>query len=117
MKLLLTNTKLQNFCDIITNCKYLSEVITFTFSNDGIYSQGLSIDHCAIYDLTMGCDWFDDYEWEQGKDATKISVTTELLSKVLHTRQPTQFLVIEYFGNPDEITVRFSSTESNGKNK
>lgn len=112
MKLLLEpeNKKLQIFCDIIGNFKYLCDFITFNFSEAGIYSQGLSMDHCSVFEMTIKEDWFADFEWDSGKDAVEISISTEILSKILATRQPSQYMVIEYYGKPDSITIRFSST-------
>lgn len=118
MKLLITPDKqrLQKFCDIVTNFKYLSEFITFNMLSGGIYSQGMSNDHCSIYELTINSEWFDDYEWDASRDLTNLSVSTEFLAKILATRQPSQYLVIEYFGKPDNITVRFASKLKDGKN-
>lgn len=112
MKLLITmeNEHLQKFCDIFGNFKYLSEFITFNLSEEGIYSQGLSMDHCSIYELFMNASWFDDFEWDKNTDAAVFSISTEILSKVLSTRQPSQYLIMEYYGNPDTVTVRFAST-------
>ena len=117
MKLLLSGPKLQTFCDIVGNFKHISEYFTLNFSNNGVYSQGMSGDHCSIYELHIGGDWFDDYEWDEGNDAPVFSVSTEILSKVLHTRQPSQFMVIEFFGKSDHIILRFSSIAKNGKNQ
>lgn len=106
------NKRLQTFCDIVGNCKYLSEFITFNFSEEGIYSQGLSNDHCSIYELTMNSEWFEDFEWDREKDTPQISIPTEILSKILATRQPSQYMVMEYFGKPDSITIRFTATKT-----
>ena len=117
MKLLLSGSKLQKFCDIVGNFKHVSEYFTLNFSNDSVYSQGMSGDHCSIYELSIDGDWFDDYEWDEDKDARVFSVSTEILSKVLHTRQPSQFMVIEFFGKPDHLILRFDSIAKNGKNQ
>lgn len=117
MHILLDGNKLQQFCDIIGNLKFLCDVITFNFSDEGLYSQGMTFDHCGIFELKMGCHWFHDYEWEAGVDSGEISVSSEFLSKILSTRQPSQHLVIEYFGKPDHITIKLQSTKAHGKNK
>ena len=117
MKLLLSGSKLQKFCDIVGNFKHVSEYFTLNFSNDSVYSQGMSGDHCSIYELSIDGDWFDDYEWNEDEDARVFSVSTEILSKVLHTRQPSQFMVIEFFGKPDHLILRFDSIAKNGKNQ
>lgn len=117
MHLMLEGNKLQQFCDIIGNCKYLCEVITFNFSNERLYSQGMSFDHCSMFEFEMGCHWFMDYEWEEGVDAVEISISTEFLSKILSARQPSQHLVIQYNGKPDKLTIKFGSTKAHGKNQ
>lgn len=117
MKLLLEGKPLQQFCDIIANCKHLCEFITLSFSEEGIYSQGMTLDHCSIFELTIGSNWFQDYEWDKEKDATDVSLSTEFLSKIIQTRQSSQYLVIEYSGNPDSISIRFASSISNGRNQ
>jgi DNA polymerase III sliding clamp (beta) subunit (PCNA family) len=108
MHLLLTGNKLQQFCDIIINCKYLSETITFTISEEGIYSQGMTMDHCSIYELKIGSNWFDDFEWEKGVDLAEFSLSTEYLSKVLQTRQPSQHLIVFWKTRQCNDSFRFS---------
>lgn len=117
MKLLLSGSKLQKFCDIFSNCKYLSnDFITFNFSDDGIYSQGMGFDHCSIYELTMSNEWFDDYEIDS-KDASSISVSTDILSKVIQTRHSSQCMIIEYYGKTDNLTLRFVPAVTNSDSK
>jgi proliferating cell nuclear antigen PCNA len=86
-------------------------------SEEGLYSQGMTLDHCSIYELKINSDWFDDYEWEKGVDAPEFSLSTEYLSKVLQTRQPSQHLTIEYTGNSDNVTLRFASQKKDNTNK
>jgi proliferating cell nuclear antigen PCNA len=117
MKLLLTGTHLQKFCEIIGNCKYLTEFITVNLSEEGIHSQGMSTDHCSIYDFTIKASWFDDYEWDKALDLPQFSVSTEILFKILQTRQHSQYMIIEFFGKTDNITIRFASKLVSGKNQ
>jgi len=117
MKLVLSGNQLNKFCDIISNCKYLSEFITFNCSPEKIYSQGLSLDHCSIYELTINKEWFDDYEWNQDSDQPVFSISTDILAKVLSARQPSQKMIIEYSNKPDYITLKFvSSSETTSSN-
>ena len=108
MKLLLSGKSLQRFCDIVGNFKYVSDSVTFNCSDDGIYSQGMTADHCSLYDFTISSEWFDDYSWDED-DESLFTVSTEMLSKILGTRQPSQCMFIEYYGKPDSITIRFTS--------
>jgi proliferating cell nuclear antigen len=84
-----------------------------------MYSQGLTMDHCSIYELTILKDWFDDYEWNKGKDHAEFSISTDILAKVLSARQPSQQMIIEYSDKPDSISIKFvsSSEKTSGKVK
>jgi proliferating cell nuclear antigen PCNA len=116
MHLVVAHNKLTKFCEILSNIKHLAEFVTLTFSEDGIYSQGMTMDHCAIYELTVNEHWFDDYEFDKA-DAPQISISTNILSKILATRQPSQHLVIAYNGKPDKIKMKFGSLKKDGKNQ
>ena len=115
MKLLLSGTKLSQFYELITNLKYITEFITFNFSEEGIYSQGISGDHCAIFELKINNEWFDDYEID-GSDMTNFTLKTEWFSKIINAKQPSQHMIIEYYGKPDNIIIRFASIKSESKN-
>lgn len=116
MKLLLSGAKLNQFCEIVSNIKNLCEFITFQPSEERLYSQGMSGDHCAIYELDIGNEWFDDYELDKN-DSNSFSVSTEMLAKIIHTRQPNQYMVIEYNGKSDMLTIRFANNKVESKSK
>ena len=116
MHLVVSRDKLTKFCEILSNIKYLAEFVTLTFSNEGVYSQGMTMDHCAIYELFINEHWFDDYEFDEA-DAPQISICTNILSKILATRQPSQHLVITYDGKPNKVTIKFASLKKDGKNQ
>lgn len=116
MYILLCDKKLTKFCEILSNMKNLGEFITLNFSEEGIYSQGMSLDHCAIFELRMKANWFEEFELDND-DAPRICISTNILSKILATRQPSQHLVISYKGTPDKINIRFSSLRKDGKNQ
>ena len=65
MHLVVSRDKLTKFCEILSNIKHLAEFVTLTFSDEGIYSQGMTMDHCAIYELSINEHWFDDYEFDE----------------------------------------------------
>lgn len=116
MYILLCDKKLAKFCEILSNIKYLSEFVTLNFSEDGIYSQGMTHDHCAIYELRINTDWFEEFEIDDD-DARRICISTNIISKILTTRQASQHLVISYKGTPDKISIRFASLKKDGKNQ
>ena len=103
---------LKHFCDLVENVKNISEFLTMDFSDDGLYSQGMSGDHTSIYEFMLHKDWFELYEVNE-EDVKRISVSTQFLAKVLNTRQKHQFMVFEYSGQATKlnITMKNKSTD------
>lgn len=114
MHIIVADKYIGAFCDVLSNTKYLSEFITLRFSEEGIYSQGMTLDHCSIYEFKMNEDWFDEYEWDS-EDSPTITISTDILAKILATRQPSQYMVLQYIGKPDKITIKFTSTRTKSK--
>ena len=105
-------SKLNIFCDILSNTKYLSEFITFRISPNNFWSQGLTIDHCAIYEYDFKSGWFEFYEVNESDNKT-FSLSTEILSKIINTKQPSQYLVIKYENDDDHISISFKNIKTN----
>lgn len=95
---------LTTFCQFVENIKSISEFITFHFEKDRLYSQGMSGDHCSIFEVSISSEWFEFYN-KKDDEATVITVRTATLAKILDTRQKSQFLVIGYEGNPNKLNI------------
>lgn len=107
MKLILGMGNKRNlaiFCQFVENIRNICDFITFHFEDSRLYSQGMSEDHCSIFELTIQSDWFEFYEKKHG-DTQTLTLRTSTLAKVLDTRQKSQFLVITYEGNPNKIGI------------
>ena len=76
----------------------------------------MSIDHCAIYEVKMNTDWFHEFEIDDD-DAHSICVSSNILAKILATRQPSQHMIITYKGKPDNINIKFASLKKDGRNQ
>ena len=95
---------LATFSHFVENIKNICEYITLHFEDNRLYSQGMSEDHCSIFELAISSEWFEFYEKKE-TDIKMITVRTAILSKILDTRQKSQFLVIEYDGNPNTVCI------------
>lgn len=107
MKLILGMGNKRNltiFCQFVENIKNISEFITFHFEDNRLYTQGMSEDHCSIFELSILDKWFEFYE-KKPSDATVITMRTATLAKILDTRHKSQFLVMEYEGEPNRINI------------
>ena len=92
------------FCQFVENIRNISDFITFHFQNNQLYTQGMSEDHCSIFEMIISNEWFEFYEKKE-TDCETVTLRTSTLAKVLDTRQKSQFLVIEYEGNPNKISI------------
>lgn len=107
MKLILgigNKRNLAMFCQFVENIRNISDFITLHFEEKRLYSQGMSEDHCSIFELAISSEWFELYETNDD-DLKTVTLRTSILAKVLDTRQKSQFLVIEYKGNPSKIGI------------
>ena len=96
--------KLSTFCQFIENIKNITEFITFNFEENRLYSQGMSGDHCSIFELEIKADWFECYKKDKS-DVSVITFRTATMAKILDTRHKSQFLVLDYSGNPEKLSV------------
>ena len=107
MKLILgmgNKRNLATFCQFVENIRNICDFITFHFEDSRLYSQGMSEDHCSIFELAISSEWFEFYEKKES-DTQTLTLRTSTLAKVLDTRQKSQFLVITYEGNPNKIGI------------
>ena len=107
MKLILGMGNKRNltiFCQFVENIRNICDFITFHFKEDELYTQGMSEDHCSIFELTISSEWFEFYEKKESDHET-LTLRTSTLAKVLDTRQKSQFVVITYEGNPSKINI------------
>jgi proliferating cell nuclear antigen PCNA len=113
MKLILgmgIKSRLQQFVEIFSNIKNISDTITFHFSDEGLYSQGMTVDHCSVFEANFDKEWFEEFKIESS-DLKQITMRTEILSKILHTRQPNQFMVMSFENNPSSIKIEFKNRQ------
>ena len=113
MKLILgmgIKSRLQQFIEIFSNIKNISDTLTFYFSDDGLYSQGMTCDHCSVFEANFDKEWFELFEIEK-QDMKQITMRTEILSKILHTCQINQFMVMSFKDNPNSIKIEFKNRQ------
>lgn len=83
-------------CEIFTtlfqHMKLFSEHININFHEDRIFIQGMDSSHVSVYEINLPSDWFEKYTIE--KD-TIIGINTNILFKVLHTREKSHNLCLK----------------------
>ena len=53
--------KVIQFAVIFSNLKHILSEITFYFTKDGLYFQGMDSSHISLVELTLSNDWFDKF--------------------------------------------------------
>ena len=74
-----------------------------------IYIQGMDLSHVALYEILLNKHWFDAYKLNTG-DSKIISISLDILSKVLAMRQKNQIILINFDDNPDKLNIQFKNT-------
>ena len=54
--------KVIQFAVIFSNLKHILSEITFYFTEDGLYFQGMDSSHISLVELNLSHEWFDKYE-------------------------------------------------------
>lgn len=92
-----------NRCEIFTtlfqHMKLFSEHININFHEDRVFIQGMDHSHVSVYEINLPSDWFESYNIHS--DLT-IGVNTNILFKVLHTRDKSHGLQLKMDETSDD---------------
>ena len=116
MQILIANAKkAEMFSQIFQNLKGMTiDTVTFRFSKDQLFIQGMDGSHVALYELFLDKYWFDAYKFEEG-DLGTITISQDILERVLSMRQKNQIIKIDYSGNPDKLNIEFKNLKPTEK--
>lgn len=116
MQILIANAKkAEMFSQIFQNLKgMMIDTVTFRFSKDRLFIQGMDGSHVALYELFLDKYWFDAYKFEEG-DLGTITISQDILERVLSMRQKNQIIKIDYSGNPDKLNIEFKNLKPTEK--
>lgn len=94
MKLVIgSKKKAQIFAAIFQNLNKFTVDVNIILKEDEFYIQGMDSSHCAMFEIVLKKEWFEDYQ--NGID-TVIGVNSQILYKIFSTRQENQIVVLEY---------------------
>jgi proliferating cell nuclear antigen PCNA len=117
MKLFIsTKQNVDIFANIFRHLPKLSPHISLYFDTDKIYAQGMDQSHVCLFEVQLVKEWFDEYEFEKG-DMKVISLSTELLFKIINTREEHQSICMTYKGETDTLNINFESDTKTEYNK
>jgi proliferating cell nuclear antigen PCNA len=112
MLIQLKNSNNANILAIIfQNMKLFSDNVNISFTEEQMHIQCMDSGHVSIMELYIGNDWFDVYRMSETAPNLTIGVNSNILSKILGTREKMQDIEIECDDEPDNLTIRYSSDD------
>lgn len=100
--------KIIKFSTIFRHLQCLVDAVKIYFSDNGLYIQGVDNSSCCLFECQIPSGWFDEYSFNEGIDASQISVNTAIMQKVIGTLGDKQNITMSYEGGSDILKVEFS---------
>lgn len=104
--------KVKQIAVIFNNLKNLSENINIHFTNDGLYTQGMTSCHCSFFELNLADTWFKTYSCPED---SVVGVNCEILFKCISSLEEGQIIIFEYAHGSDKILLDFESDKTVSK--
>lgn len=113
MKCMIANKKHANiFISIFNNLGKLSDSLIIYFTDEHMYIQGMDNSHCSMFEVKIKSEWFDSYSCEE---SVTIGVITNILYKVLNTRDENQLMYLNYDKDDDKMGIQFKNLKQESK--
>lgn len=108
------NAKKEIFLIIVKNLKQFTTFLTFTLNTEYLYIQGMDSSQVSLFEVNIKKDWFSEYEVDE--HVKEISVSTEILYKIINTHVEGQNITIKFDSEKAE-KLEIDFTNSDEKNK
>ena len=113
MEVVLTSAKkVQIFADIFRNLKNILTDVNISFSEIGLYIQGMDVTHALLVELKIKKEWFDNYNVT--KNIT-MGINCETFFKILNCLKDDQNIKLNFDEDDDKLSISFSEGESISK--
>jgi proliferating cell nuclear antigen PCNA len=100
------------FSTLFQNLKLFSDNVNISFTDEKMDIQCIDSGQVAIIEVHIGKDWFDHYELSS--DGTSvIGANTNIIAKIMGTRDKSQNISLACDDEPDRLTMRFTSEDKN----
>jgi len=101
-------TKCIEFTTVFKHLHKFATFILLYFNKCGLKVQGMDPSKSCIFELNIKNDWFDKYEIDD-ENEYNIGVNAIILSKIFGIHNETQFIVISYNNELENILLTFKS--------
>lgn len=108
MEILINNTTNgEIFTTLFQHMKLFTEHVNVYFREDELFIQGMDKSHVSIFEIKLPKGWFDKYELSK---STILGINTNILFKVLNTREKTHDIQIKQDEeNDDKLEIHLLS--------
>lgn len=104
------NERAEIFATLFQHMKSFTENLNVYFKKDHMFIQAMDHAHVSIFEINLPKSWFDVYNVEND---VMIGINTNILFKVLHTREKSHSLKLCLEENGDRLEINLLSADSN----
>jgi len=104
------------FVALFQHVKSFSENINIIFDEDKMYIQCMDSSKVSVFEIFLPKEWFDSYELTNDASVT-IGISSNMLFKVLNTRDKKQEIRFSFESEGDTIIIEFQCDDKNTYNK
>ena len=116
MEIIIQNpTRAEIFATLFQHMKLFTENMNIHFNKDEVFIQAMDSSHVSILEIKLPSEWFDTYKVNND---TMIGVNTNVLFKVLNTREKSHTLrLLLEEGDMDKLEINLLSENTNVYNR
>ena len=100
--------RVDKFIVILTNIHRFTENIILFFKKNEFYVQGMDFTQTALFEVSLDKEFFDEYELNED-DSDNIGIKSNILQRIVNSRNTEQNIKIEYDGVPDIVNISFEN--------
>lgn len=102
--------KADTFAGLFQHLQQFTTTVNIMFNQERMYIQTMDSAHVSIIEMFLPCSWFDIYNFT-GDTPVNIGINTIILYKILHSRDKSQSIRIEFNEsvNTDKLFIYMKS--------
>lgn len=101
-----------SFVALFQHVKLFSEHINIIFSDEKMYIQCMDSSKVSVFEICLPKEWFDSYALTNNASVT-IGISSNMLFKVLNTRDKKQEMRFSFESDADSILIEFNCDDKN----
>lgn len=96
------------FSMLFQNVKVFTELINISFDDSQMFIQAMDAANVTVFEVKLEKEWFDEYTMNE---SFTMGVNTNIMSKILSTREKDQHLTMSATKGADDVEIVFSGND------